>query len=903
MGIPSLFKWLRDKYPLAVRSGRGLAEAGGCDCLYLDLNGLIHIACHLTEGNQYGFDEEEMIRRFLASVEHIVAFAQPRQLLYLAVDGVAPRAKLNQQRARRYEAARHRRGILEEGSDSEEDGEDAERRMEVIKQSLDLGIFDTRPVSPSASSVTPDLLAAASSLNHVDCPREHPPGPMELAEGTNHVIPRTEGPSEDCNGDLLGWDSNCITPGTPFMVRLAEQLRCFIRTKQSQDVLWQQVVVILSDSNTCGEGEHKIINFIRAQRCQAAYQPNTTHVICGADADLVMLALALHEPHCFILRERRQTGVMGKPGALAFDLISIAALREYLRLEFQAKVRRDGKGQWEELDPERIIDDFVFLCFFVGNDFLPHLPSCFVDAFAIDNLLEIYRKMLPSLGGHLTEEGALNYRRIGAIVAEYATLEDAQFLREAQAQASAGTLPDGRPPEAWQDIYYESIGVTDDRGKNRMCREYVRGWTWMAAYYYSNAHRPDPEAPPRKPHRRETASHWTWFYPFHYSPLARDVAQFLLTANDKALADIHAYQRCSSQPFRPLTQLLAVLPPDSMCFLPREYREAAQSEESEISDFYPHHYFVDPNGRVQEWKAVVLLPFIEEKRLLEVAAELEPCLAPEDAERNELRHSSSLLVHATHPLAANHTPSQGPGFRPLLARGSHLQGLVKPVPSPDGSEGGGLGGVGDICTFSFAYLEPPIPPSAELHRVLPGTVLPASPFQSKRGRQKTSLLTGFGRFYMAVVLLVLLVVLGYEAIRFSGLTTLADSLSWMVHAASLALLHATFGLLVTPQQSFHGLDGTGEHLDRLERNRKLTFLRDSPSDAFRDWICCQCLAVNFQRNEQCHRCGQPRGPTPVSLFTHKQPPSEGSKLVIDHRKHLRRVRGWPPKHLARSHAP
>lgn len=266
---------------------------------------------------------------------------------------------------------------------------------------------------------------------------------------------KTNGEYPEEEEKAKAFDSNVITPGTPFMDILAASLRYWSAYKLSTDPGWANLKVIISDATVPGEGEHKIMEFIRSQRQTTTHDPNTRHVIYGLDADLIMLGLATHEPHFRVFREDvffqsgkpnacRRCGQVGHKAAECqgrakqkngeFDekekippkpylWLNVNVLREYLAVELFVP---NLPFKW---DLERAIDDWVFLCFFVGNDFLPHLPSLDIKEEGIDTLTAIWRDNIVQMGGYVTEDGVVNLERAQVILAGLAKQEDEIFKR------------------------------------------------------------------------------------------------------------------------------------------------------------------------------------------------------------------------------------------------------------------------------------------------------------------------------------------------------------------------------------------------------------------------------------------------------------------------------------------
>ena len=253
MGIPVYFKTIIQEYSDTIIHKGKLNDT--IDFLFLDLNCLIHPCCRGL------IDENEMIEKILSEIDKLIEYTNVTDLLYIAIDGIAPKAKMKQQRMRRYKKS-------------------YENKYSVDKS----------------------------------------------------------------------WNTNNISPGTYFMNKLNNSLQIY-----SESV---KIKCIISDSNERGEGEHKILQYIKGNHC------NGKICIYGLDADLIQLSLVSRINNIYLLRETTEYNIEKTDEEYIY--LNINSLKKHILNELHLNII---------LNEDQIIDDTIFLCMMFGNDFINHIPS------------------------------------------------------------------------------------------------------------------------------------------------------------------------------------------------------------------------------------------------------------------------------------------------------------------------------------------------------------------------------------------------------------------------------------------------------------------------------------------------------------------------------------------------
>jgi 5'-3' exoribonuclease 1 len=415
-------------------------------------------------------------------------------------------------------------------------------------------------------------------------------GPAPLSKQNQQRQRRFKSASEKDEEEFKRFDSNCITPGTTFMDYLSKYIDWYVRKNISNNPDWEHLEVVFSSEQTPGEGEHKIINYIRFHG-----EPNDSYCIHGLDADLIMLALGTHLPNFWILRED-----LYNPRN-EFFVIDIGTTRNELAMMMDWTDQFEGNNE-DDTPPfisEYGVNDFIFICFMVGNDFLPHIPSLEIIEGGIDQMIDVY-KNVGERYGHLTHkvDDKVIFRKIslevflGTIsqydkgILEEKLLHKDQFFPDLMLEKNATINKgkyivdiDGLRKDYYKESFTEGYDIKD------LCHQYFEGMQWVLSYYTRGV--PD----------------WKWCFKHHYAPFAHELAEHI--------TDFQFPEKRETIPTTPFQQLLSVLPPKSSGLIPVPLSQLLTDSRSGIKKFCPDKFDVDLSGKRREWEGIVLLPMVD----------------------------------------------------------------------------------------------------------------------------------------------------------------------------------------------------------------------------------------------------------------------------------------------------
>jgi 5'-3' exonuclease len=465
--------------------------------------------------------EDTVIKSVIDKIKFYIELIKPTQTVYIAFDGVAPFAKMDQQRTRRYKT--------------------------LFMKTINIG--------DSKKSST--------------------------------------------------WNTSAITPGTEFMNKLSHMVVSAFEFNESE---YGVNKILVSGSNQCGEGEHKLFEYLRDPQ----NNPSERNVaVYGLDADLIMLSI-FHFKYCKNIYVFRETPEFLK-NALPIDIdkknskephfLDIRHLAYCILSEMNCKYPDDNR-----------IYDYVFLCFFLGNDFLPHFPAMNIRTHGIQALLDIYCLCIgnkPDCYFISKPTGEIIWKNVGIFLNEIAKREheflvNEYFLRDKfdkrrfndTTQSERDDLLLNTPiiyraeekyinpyEDGWEKRYYKTLfqGIKNVDHVRKVCINYYEALEWVYKYYTKSC--PD----------------WRWKYNYNYPPLFTDLCKYTQFFVKESKIEN------KNRPYLDYIQLAYVLPRSNLDLLPLRIREYLINN---YVDLYPREYKFNWCFCRYLWEAHPILPEI-----------------------------------------------------------------------------------------------------------------------------------------------------------------------------------------------------------------------------------------------------------------------------------------------------
>lgn len=424
------------------------------------------------------------------------------------------------------------------------------------------------------------------------------------------------------------WNSSAISPETHFMNVLYKNIEKHLATNSR----YSNIDIILSGSQEHGEGEHKIFNeFIK----EGSREGDT--IIYGLDADLIMLSL-LHvreDSNIFLMREPIHMPVKllkEEP----FIFLDIAEYKDTIKLFYNSFFK----------DNMRIIENYVALCFLLGNDFIPHLSYISIKNDGIEELLGEYQVIMQELSEDLLVWNAdekvwkWNIYFLKLLIENLAKGEDEKYAKISHKFYKMKYMPRrdiSRPPpdyieriktqwenypiihklddkikigeKGWrQRYYYYLFKTTDGAVINDICNNYLESLQFTLDYYMNFVK------------FQQVPVYKVWYYKYNYSPTLYDLSNYMLEINEKAGVKFMNYQsdfleimeRENLDAISCEMQQMIIFPFDSLNLINNhKHRDMCKNKNSGIRHYYPNDFNILTYMKMATWQCYPNIPQID----------------------------------------------------------------------------------------------------------------------------------------------------------------------------------------------------------------------------------------------------------------------------------------------------
>jgi 5'-3' exoribonuclease 1 len=489
MGIPAYFSYIVKNHVQILLSLSQVKSTTNFEHLYMDCNSVIYDAYHELSKDCSNPSYDDIIDKTIQGIQSIVEVISPSKTVFIAFDGVAPFAKMKQQKTRRFRS-----------------------------------IFDTKSIETSQSTK---------------------------------------------------FNTTMITPGTQFMQRLTERIREIIPLQPL--INGKNPTYIITASDEPGEGEHKMMQHMRDH-------PNSTDTVAiyGLDSDLIMLAIYhLHLfKNLYVFREAQEFFKSRIPIQFQYPnepyfMDMSAFVRSIVSEMVGCRVSPPLPNTSIHSDAQ-IAYDYVFLCFLLGNDFLPHFPTINLRTHGIQRVLDTYRNLPEKsrkmicidditnpyihwdLFSNLIHKLASNEHEFLTQEYDHRDKQSRRFFSETTPEDRESALSSSpiqfRAEEqyiaprinGWETRYYKTLFHVKQPNNTyiqSICTNYMEGLEWVFHYYTTGC------------------IDWQWAYQYDYPPLLCDLYQYLphpCTKNKPFRMIQECRKPCTSK-----EQLMFVLPSKS----------------------------------------------------------------------------------------------------------------------------------------------------------------------------------------------------------------------------------------------------------------------------------------------------------------------------------------------------